>query len=283
MSQSKVGNKIRSLRKSKNLTQEQLGDALGVSMQAVSKWECGSNPDIDMLIKLAKYFSVTTDSLLGLKSNNADDIEATLFEDINSTHPNYQLEKACRYCWSMFKAMSAMPALKDDEYCKVPPDDMICSQSRVTLEKGLASMSAIEDFHYFIVMPEPEDGYTVALSDIDTYTAFFKRLSDPKKLKMLSYLYSLESTLFSAKKAANDLDLDINCIKDILIEFEEVDWIFKESATLSEYDVDLYRPNNTSAFIPLLRFATEMIKMPNLFYISYIERKTPFLRDMLKW
>ena len=66
MSQTTLGQKIGSLRREKNLTQEELAESLGVSAQAVSKWENDvSCPDIMLLPKLAQLFNVTTDNLLG--------------------------------------------------------------------------------------------------------------------------------------------------------------------------------------------------------------------------
>lgn len=62
----KLGENIRNLRLQNKLTQEQLADRLGVSYQSVSRWENGvSYPDIEFLPAIAKYFSVTTDFLLG--------------------------------------------------------------------------------------------------------------------------------------------------------------------------------------------------------------------------
>ena len=59
--------KIKTLRKKTNLTQEELAERLGVSFQAVSKWETGGAlPDITLFPKLANFFDVTTDELLGV-------------------------------------------------------------------------------------------------------------------------------------------------------------------------------------------------------------------------
>lgn len=59
-----IGKKIRELRKSKNVTQEQLAEVLSVSFQAVSKWENNnSTPDIELLPIMARYFGVTMDEL----------------------------------------------------------------------------------------------------------------------------------------------------------------------------------------------------------------------------
>ena len=62
-----IGKRIMTLRKSRGMTQEELAEKLGVTAQAVSKWENDiSCPDIALLPKLAEIFQVTTDSLLGM-------------------------------------------------------------------------------------------------------------------------------------------------------------------------------------------------------------------------
>lgn len=60
-----VADRIQSLRKSKGISQEQLADDLGVSRQAVSKWESEqSTPDMDKIVLMSDYFEVTTDYIL---------------------------------------------------------------------------------------------------------------------------------------------------------------------------------------------------------------------------
>lgn len=59
-----VGKVISDLRKKNGLTQEQLADAVGVSVPAVSKWETGNSyPDITLLVPIARYLGVTVDDL----------------------------------------------------------------------------------------------------------------------------------------------------------------------------------------------------------------------------
>lgn len=66
MMNSSLGSRIAELRRKKNMTQEDLANALGVTPQAVSKWENDlSCPDITLLPQLARLFDVTTDELLG--------------------------------------------------------------------------------------------------------------------------------------------------------------------------------------------------------------------------
>ncbi|MDE5939481.1 MAG: helix-turn-helix transcriptional regulator [Lachnospiraceae bacterium] len=57
--------RLRQLRKSAGLSQEQLAEALDISRQAVSKWESGvSNPDIQNIIQLGKLYGISTDAIL---------------------------------------------------------------------------------------------------------------------------------------------------------------------------------------------------------------------------
>lgn len=61
-----LGNKIAELRKEKGMTQEALANELGVSNQAVSKWEANQScPDIQLLPQIADFFDITIDSLFG--------------------------------------------------------------------------------------------------------------------------------------------------------------------------------------------------------------------------
>ena len=68
MEQQSMGKRIMQLRKEKGYTQEQLAEMMGVSAQAVSKWENDvSCPDISILPQLAEKLGVSTDELLGVK------------------------------------------------------------------------------------------------------------------------------------------------------------------------------------------------------------------------
>lgn len=70
-----IGNNIRRLRRERNLTQEEVAAHLGISFQAISKWERGDGyPDITLLPALASYFQSTTDELLGVNELASEEI-----------------------------------------------------------------------------------------------------------------------------------------------------------------------------------------------------------------
>lgn len=80
-----ISDKIRNLRKNFNINQVELANKLGVTKQCVSNWEnYNILPSIDMLVKIAKYFNVTTDYLLELSTNNTIDVSG--LTDIQIAH-----------------------------------------------------------------------------------------------------------------------------------------------------------------------------------------------------
>ena len=63
----KIGEKIKTLRKKANITQEKLADYLGITFQSISRWESGiCYPDLELLPAIANYFKITADELLGI-------------------------------------------------------------------------------------------------------------------------------------------------------------------------------------------------------------------------
>ena len=78
-----IGETIRELRDSFNISQVELAKNLGVTKQCVSNWENDNIlPSIDMLIKISKFFNVTTDYLLGLKDATTINVDGLTLSEI---------------------------------------------------------------------------------------------------------------------------------------------------------------------------------------------------------
>ena len=76
-----LGQKIRELRKRDGRTQEALAEALGVTSQAISRWEAnGGYPDMEMIPAIANYFHVSIDELFGYHSDRVEKIKRILEE-----------------------------------------------------------------------------------------------------------------------------------------------------------------------------------------------------------
>ena len=92
-----IGEKIYSLRKKHNLSQEELANELNVSRQTVSKWELGEScPDFDKIVPLCELFEISTEELLRDKK-----IEEKTDTTINNSN-KVDVVKAVLICVSIF-------------------------------------------------------------------------------------------------------------------------------------------------------------------------------------
>ena len=70
------GDRLKELRKNNNLTQDDIAKMFNVTKNAVYSWEVNkTQPSMEIIVALAKYFNVTTDYLLGLNKNDIDEID----------------------------------------------------------------------------------------------------------------------------------------------------------------------------------------------------------------
>ena len=80
-----IGSVIRDLRRSRNLTQEQLAENLNLTAQTISKWENQIGmPDISQIVPIAHFFGVSTDVLFGLESDAVQNEVQALIDDAES-------------------------------------------------------------------------------------------------------------------------------------------------------------------------------------------------------
>lgn len=116
----KLGEKIKSLRKQKNISQEVFASYLGVSFQAVSKWETGSTlPDVTMIPAIASFFGVTTDELF----------------DFNRFEAEKQVEAICREAYQYRVTDSAKSErILCEGLQRFPGNDIILNNLLYTLD-----------------------------------------------------------------------------------------------------------------------------------------------------
>lgn len=116
MDQIKIGKFIAALRKEKNLTQERLGEKLGVTNKTISRWECGNYmPDIEMLSLLSKEFDVSINELINGERLDTEDFKKAADDNLvpalnNST---FTLKEKIAFlrkngCMNIFRLLSCV-------------------------------------------------------------------------------------------------------------------------------------------------------------------------------
>ena len=167
-----IGNKIKELRKQRGLTQEQLAEVIGVSFQAVSKWENNiSLPDIALAPVLASYFGVSLDDLF-----------------------DYNLEKARSEALAIARKSVKFRETDPKEGCKI-------------IEEGLKKFPNNDillcNLLYLInYNQEPDRTIETALRVIDTTKDNSTRYD---ALRFLAYAYKSKGDINSARAALEQI------------------------------------------------------------------------------
>lgn len=87
MHYSDFGENLKQLRKNRAMTQEELGAKVGLSKAVVSKYETGIGyPSFDVLVRIAAYFGVSTDYLLGVTRGKTIDVSDLTDSQIATIH-----------------------------------------------------------------------------------------------------------------------------------------------------------------------------------------------------
>ena len=98
MNQDKTGKFIAKCRRDKNMTQEQLAEKMGVSINAVSKWERGlSFPDVSLYKTLCSELDISIEELInGEKGNSEKDKEKAIYKTLDEKNKTKKKEKVGR-------------------------------------------------------------------------------------------------------------------------------------------------------------------------------------------
>ncbi len=275
-----IGKNVAELRKLRGVKQDELAKYVGVTAQAVSKWENGGVPDTELLPRIAEFFDVSMDELFGLENKKPTNTQDAILKDIINTKVEDRISRAFELCWIIEQSMYGK-ILSDPEQFKKKAgvhnqDDQVYSQ--VVMDSGYTEMGLFNRLQYFLVVPDAANKDRALLDGID-YPSFFKVLADRDVFNAIVFLYKRESkSLFSAQLLMKALDITEKRTKEVLSELLRLRILVITTAEVDSKIVELYDLWERPSFVSLLIFAREMIDIPNNFYINSGGRRKPFLR-----
>ena len=253
---------------------------MGVSAQAVSKWENGGVPDTELLPKIAEFFNVSIDELFGLQNNRSINIYDAILDDICKTKGENRIARVFELCWmmeqSMYGTIFSDPERFWEEALAHNENDQL--YSRVLVDSGYTEMGLFNRMQYFLVVPDAKDKDKALLEGID-YPSFFKVLSDPDIFQTLVFLYKRESRhLFTEQLLITELNLTPHKAKEVMSELLRLRIVQKQFAEVGGETMSLYHFWSRPSFVSMLIFAREMIDIPQNFYVNNDGRRKPFLK-----
>lgn len=275
MKTKKMGEIIADLRKERNIRQDELAEYVGVTAQAVSKWENGGMPDCELLPKIADFFSVSVDMLFGRELSDYKDVHTAVGEMFMTEEKEERFAVMFDLCWTMETALSGNNATKKTL------EDVGAGKTRfystVQTDQGYTMMGLSKALPYFLLVPECEDKETALFKGID-YVSLFADLSQKDVFEALIFLYRRKTNqLFTPELLVKALSVTperASEILDILIKYKQLS---TQKLEINDTEETTYRFSPSPSFYSLLIFAREFIDKPTSFYNFVQERRVPYL------
>lgn len=268
-----IGTQITKFRKAAGITQEELGKAVGVSTQAVSRWECGGAPDVALLPAIADRLGVTVDALFGREGGEVTDINEEIKKWAAAVPKEQIHEKLNRLVFSAigannFVAMEYIDKCEDDSGCLI--------HSYHCTDGGIYFGINGEDMSFSSICPKPEKGYNAYFADKEAYRKFFGVLSMPHVLEMLEFLLSEKTRLFTSELLAQKLSADIKEIEGTLEKMQECHLVYSTAFGTVGGLSKIYGSNLDSAYIPFLYLARCILEDTNINFLGSDTRTKPY-------
>ncbi|MBE6724124.1 MAG: helix-turn-helix transcriptional regulator [Ruminococcaceae bacterium] len=269
----KFGESVRLFRQQKGLTQEKLGEMLGVSSQAVSKWETmESYPDAELLVPLANSLEVSLDVLFHneqVTERDAAILLAGLIGAESKRTGRRPFETIRRLGWTMEAAMFGELAVEPERG----------GLSSISDEGGFTEISCEPDAPFFSVFTEPEGGWGAAVGDGEEIRAVFEALGNRPTMKAMFFLMRrCRGYLFEAARLAKETGISPDELGEAIRGLSTLGLVSPAPVEINGETRQLYYYYPEERVMSLLLFA-KYLRYHGTFYYQSNGREAPLIRS----
>lgn len=268
---------IKRLRQEKNLTQEQLAAKLGVSAQAVSKWETSETyPDGTLLVPLAQELDVSLDVLFDNNSVSMADISSRIMSLIYNTKAKERFNVARDICWQIERGLFNCCMEIEKEY---DPNEIKNQKqaSYILDDTGFTIISNGKE-PFFAVFPQPEEGFGHFLEDKEELRKIFEALSHKDTVNALIYLYQEgRDYVFESSVLAKECEIGNDQIDAVLEDLRMLKVVWGQEVTINGKKRMLYYSRQSHILVAIFLIAKE-IGYKGAFCLNTQNRNIPFLK-----
>ncbi len=280
-----MGERIKELRKNAGMTQEELGAKVGVTAQAVSKWECGSVPDTELIPKIADCFGVAIDALFGREYDKYDPYNIMSKHMIGGKDEDVEddeiVRRGFKNCYvSIINAMRRQRDVFEKSYTTEEKIDRVLSDPfpyvKISTDELIALMDATTDSPSFFYMPEAE-GRAKKLLESTDYVSLFAALSDPDVFNAIIYLHSHKLSRYTKSAFISKVGIPEERADEVLEKLRKYDFISVNSLELDDAVIETYQSHWVSYFVMFLQSAHYLLNRFQCFSSSS-HRSEPLLK-----
>lgn len=277
-----IGNQIKKFRIEKGITQEQLGELLGVTTQAVSRWERGGTPDAELLPAIADTLNVNINALFCREEKN---VVKTIAKSICRMPDDESFRYAFDICWAIGMGLTFNSSDLDDLFVAMFEHSSITADgndyySKVMTSSGMSTTRISQDLKYFFLMDEPACGIRQKLSDTEDLRRVFSIFADKNLLDILMFMYSRLNTPVDASLISKSTGLDTDAAERCMDELCRCNLASRRTIATENGCMNSYMFHQESSVIPLLCFADEIAESSKARdFVCRFDRKTPILHE----
>ncbi len=269
---------IKRLRLARDLTQEQLAAKLGVSAQAVSKWETSDTyPDGALLVPLAKALDVSLDELFDNDLVSMADVSGRIISLIYKSEAKDRLHVARDICWQIERGLFNCRMEIEKEY---DPSEIKNQKnaSYILDDTGFTFISNGKE-PFFSLFPQPAEGYGHFLNDKDDLQNIFAALSHKGTMDALVYLYHKpERYVFDSTVLAKACGVSYEETERVLDDLLLLKSVWRKEVVITGEERTLYYSRPRHVLIALFLMARQ-IGYNGAYCLQSHNRKTPFIHE----
>jgi transcriptional regulator with XRE-family HTH domain len=211
-----ISENIKKYRIENRLTQELLAGKVGVTAQAVSKWECGDNiPDTTLLIPISNVLGISVDHLLGQDKVFENEIYRAIVDLIYREPKEKKAQKIRDFTWIIQKGWFKIDDQNDE---LIYPDyNKFTESSVISTDYGFSFLSNRKELTFYTFFLEPDEGFSSVLKYNPDICRIFEALGDDTVMKIFFYLYSIsENYTFEKEVLAKQFELSNEKMDDVI-------------------------------------------------------------------
>lgn len=247
---------LKCMRLEKKMTQEQLANMLGVSPQAVSKWETSETyPDGALLVPLANALEVSLDRLFNNNSTTMRDLSTRIRNLISITPIEQKFHLVRDICWQIEKGLFRCPM------SNYSPNEILRNKnsSYILNDYGFTHVSN-GAAPFFCVFPEYGNSLSQTIGDGEEMRKVFAALSSPETMKAILFLHSKEENFVFDGEALEELcGIAASSIDSVLADLSALRLVRKSNVEIDGIVRTLYYSMPSHKIIALLLMTKELM------------------------
>ena len=274
-----IGEQIKKYRVQKKYTQEKLGDIIGVTTQAVSKWERGGTPDAEVLPKLADALDVSIDALFGRED---EDMKKTITKKLSRMPGEEAFRFAFDFCWPILLGLTGAVDFTEDfvdtfvSHASAKRERCPDYFAKALRDGGLVCARISNDFNHFFLMVQPEDKSVLSLFESEeAIRQVFALFADKKILKIIYYLYTLPFIPATATLISEKTGLELEEIERCMKTLCDKHIVHPQKIASVDGEINSYIIRYEANVLPMLCFADEIAKGSPFPFFFFFFRKEP--------